>query len=279
MSGVEASRRESVALLALTDPKQNGNALTVDLLEQILAALASWTADCERDSLEGPRALVLYSTSERAFSVGMDLEVFASASQKAGPEDRFLEVSRLYSQTLEALYRFPAPVICSLEKPVRAGGLGLALASDFVFAARETVFSLGEALFGLIPANLMPYLLLRVSPRQANRMVYTAESLSAEEAFARGLIDAAPAEDRPALRKRIKGTLRSILRCGPDALRLQKRFMADLLSLDFPDRQEAARTTLAECLRNSQVSEAVSRFFDGQLAGWCRKPPKEIFNP
>jgi len=50
-------------------------------------------------------------------------------------------------------------VIAKVEGKVNAGGVGLVAASDIVVAHTQATFGLSEALFGLLPACVMPFLI------------------------------------------------------------------------------------------------------------------------
>ena len=168
-----------------------------------------------------------------------------------------------------AFTRFPAPVFCLLEKPARAGGVGLVLAADLVIAKPEVSLSLGEALFGLIPANVMPYLRKRISERRANQMVFLPEAMNAETLLQWGLIDFVSDE----VEKMLKKLLRSVLRCNPAALAKQKAFGRQLGDLSLCQQQDLAEETLVDCLEDPAVQMGISAFLDGGLGPWSAKPP------
>ncbi len=248
-----------LGLITLSDPSKNGNALNVALLQGLIQQLHQWQA-------QNVRAVILRSSSVIAFSVGMDFELFQSRSSTGK------EAASLYRCCLDCVYRFPAPVFCILEKPARAGGVGLVMAADLVIAKAEASLTLGEALFGLIPANVMPYLRKRLSERKANQLVLLAEDICGDTLLEWGLVDFVTDEVEKTLRK----LLRSILRCSPVALALQKTFSRDMSYKSFNEQQNMAEETLAAFLKDSGVSMAISAFLEGNLGPWNAKLPKGL---
>ena len=98
----------ALAFITLSDPQKNGNALDIDLLRNLLAQLESWA------SLP-IRALILRSSSELAFSVGMNFTAFQSAKNGASTE-----AAQLYRRLLAALDSFrPRSFVCWKPRPVR----------------------------------------------------------------------------------------------------------------------------------------------------------------
>lgn len=161
------------------------NALSDAMLRELHAALdaAERSPDC--------RLFVLRGTGG-AFCAGMDLEEAAGALG-AGEERRGAPFFGL-------LRRFTASrcvVVALVDGPAEGGGVGLAAASDFVFASERARFGLPEALWGLLPSSVLPFLLRRTGFRAAYAMTLSTLPLDAREAERAGLVDAVAAD--PAL--------------------------------------------------------------------------------
>ena len=70
-----------------------------------------------------------------------------------------------------------------------AGGCGLALCCDYIFAASENVkLGFTEVRIGFVPAIVMNFLIRRISLNQALHLVISGDILTAEEAEKIGLI-------------------------------------------------------------------------------------------
>ena len=116
-----------------------------------------------------------------------------------------------------ALWSCPQPVVCRLNGPARAGGVGLLASCDLVVARSEVTFSFTEVRLGLVPAIITVPLLRRIAPQALHRLFLTGEVFSAERAQEIGLLDAVAAPgDLDAEVARMVGML---MRGGPAGAR------------------------------------------------------------
>ncbi len=117
------------------------------------------------------------------FCTGMDFnEVAGDGGGEASRSDAYMTVLRRLSLS-------PKVVVARVDGRVTAGGVGLAAASDFVLATERTQFSLSEALWGLLPACVVPYLIRRTGFQKAYTMTLSTLPISAREALACHLAD------------------------------------------------------------------------------------------
>jgi len=256
MSPVESEVDSGLAVITLTDG-DGGNRLHLDALEELHRHLSSRIAEKES------RALLLRSRGRR-FCLGMDLGLIGSR-EEPGPERE--RTVRLYSDCLSVMALSPKPVVVLVEGEARGGGMGLIAAGDIVVASRDADFELSEVLFGLIPANVLPFLLIeRLSPRAAGRLILTARRLSAGEARELGLVDELfpPAE----LEKGVRGVVRRLFRASPAAQAEAKRFLREILYRDREEACAAANRRLLELASRPDVIAAAEAFQSGGLPGW-----------
>lgn len=108
----------------------------------------------EAAASEGARAIVIRS-GLRHFCAGADLTQFESrvGSDDKDPDDGATAGDRRDPSValLDRFARVPLPVVCSVHGVCLGGGLELALACDFVIAARSAKFGSVEATLGLHP--------------------------------------------------------------------------------------------------------------------------------
>jgi enoyl-CoA hydratase/carnithine racemase len=111
-------------------------------------------------------ALVADGPAGAPFCHGMNLDSLAT-SLDADNEPRAQAIA-MYGRVLELLAFGPKPSLALVGGSVKAGGVGLVAACDFVIATSQANFELSEVFFGLIPANVLPYLTAwRLSPARA----------------------------------------------------------------------------------------------------------------
>lgn len=104
----------------------------------------------------------------------------------------------------DLLARFTqAPVIvaAAVEGRVAGGGVGLVAACDFVVATEASTFGLPEALWGLLPCCVLPFLIRRVGFQRAHAMALTTRPVAAAEAAAWGLVDETGPDPAAAVRR------------------------------------------------------------------------------
>nr|WP_155928706.1 enoyl-CoA hydratase-related protein [Bacillus sp. UNC41MFS5] len=130
------------------------------------------------------RAVLFIGAGEKAFSVGADLKERKTLTDE--------EVKRnLYkiNEVFTAIDSLPQPTIAAINGFAFGGGMELALACDFRFAAREALMGLTETSLAIIPGaggtQRLPRL---IGQAKALELILTARRLSADEAFIYGML-------------------------------------------------------------------------------------------
>jgi len=97
--------------------------------------------------------------------------------------------AELYMNLLRRFTMISSVIITKLDGKVLAGGTGFAAASDYVIATPNSDFKLTEALWGLIPAMVAPYLIRRIGFQNAYQLSLSSKTIKAHEAAALKLVD------------------------------------------------------------------------------------------
>lgn len=108
------------------------------------ALMAGVLAGLEVAQKAGARA-VLMKSGLRHFSAGADLSLFEAAMGDAG------ELSTSPVEFLDQMEGFPLPIVAQVHGVCVGGGFELALACDFIIAARSSKIGSVEATLGLNP--------------------------------------------------------------------------------------------------------------------------------
>ncbi|MBP2320220.1 2-(1,2-epoxy-1,2-dihydrophenyl)acetyl-CoA isomerase [Kibdelosporangium banguiense] len=215
-SGVTLVRDGSVATITIT-----GAALTSKVKAALVDAIAQVSADSE------VRAVVLTGTG-KAFSVGQDLNEHAAALREDASH-AFDTVEQHYNPIVLGLATMPKPVIASINGLCVGAGLGFALACDLRIASAKAKFGTAFTAIGLTCDSGLSVTLARaVGAARASELVFRANTFSAEEALAWGIVgQVVPPEDLAAETAALAGKFAN----GPTlAYAEAKRAMA--LSLD-----------------------------------------------
>jgi enoyl-CoA hydratase/carnithine racemase len=176
----------------------------------------------------------------------------------------------LYSGILKKIHSCSKAVIALINGDVKAGGLGLISACDIIICSDKSTFELSEVLFGLIPANVLPFLFsLRLSPQKVRYLVISATKINAKEAHQIGLIDEFYEEEL--LEKALKRLLKTIFRASPDAIKQIKNFTSEIHNETFESRIEIAKQKLTQILTDKKVINAIKSFNQGDIPDWFSK--------
>ncbi len=258
-----------VAVITLND-SENGNLLNL----QSLKVLKNTFTESGREP--GTRVILIRSNGSN-FCLGMDLIKLETA--KEGGKDAEKAIT-FYGELLAQIHACPKPVVCLLDGQVKAGGVGIVCACDIVLSSFNTTFEMGEVLFGLVPFNVLPYLLrLRVPLQKARYLILTGKKISAEEALRLNLVDELVPEAE--LEKSARSIIKRLFRSSPAALAETKAFTGKIMGADLSVAANAARESFLEHIRKPDVFAAVKAFNEGGLPDWFAgyKPQKPLRKP
>ncbi|ANU44640.1 enoyl-CoA hydratase [Enterocloster clostridioformis] len=146
---------------------EHQNSINMALLQELNMALDMAQAK--------PRCKVVVLKGQNGvFCTGMDFNEAVRKQTESG--------SQPYMKTLRRLAAIPKIIVSIVDGKVMAGGVGFAAASDLVIATSRAQFSLSEAIWGLLPSVVLPYLIRRIGFQSAYRMTLTTMPVYAEEA-------------------------------------------------------------------------------------------------
>jgi enoyl-CoA hydratase/carnithine racemase len=147
---------------------------------ELLRALRAVAAD------PGLRA-VMITGAGRGFTAGADLN---SSVMRNGPEGIMRSLREETNEIILAVRRMPKLVIGAVNGPAAGVGCSLALACDLVVAAESALFLLPFTRIGLtLDGGSSLLVAARVGFGRASRMALLAESVSASDAYAWGMVD------------------------------------------------------------------------------------------
>lgn len=226
------------------------NSLTPELIDSLTSALA----DCEADP--SARALVIEGVSGY-FSIGMDLATAAegTAVRGAGGE--------AFVRLLDRFTTADVVIVSVVDGQASGGGVGLVAASDFVYASSRSQFSLPEALWGLSPCLVAPFVIRRAGFRLCQRLALSTLGIDAHEAARCGLVDAV--EEPPS--RTLTILLSRLRRVQRASLGETKRYLRSLWIIDEP-MLGGALDKLESLLGSAEMKQRLRGFADNQRLPW-----------
>jgi enoyl-CoA hydratase/carnithine racemase len=131
------------------------------------------------------RAIVITGAGDRAFCAGGDLK------ERHGMTDETWRAQHaIFEEAYYAVMDCAVPVIAAVNGAAYAGGAELALACDFIYAARGARFALTEVSIGIMPGGGGTQTLPRaVGERRAKELILSAEPWTAEQALEWGMVN------------------------------------------------------------------------------------------
>jgi enoyl-CoA hydratase len=166
---------DRVALVTI-DRQDALNALSFDLIDELVAALEALDAD------PACRAIVLTGAGERAFAAGADVrELATQTSISLATENRFAAWDRIAS--------IRTPLIAAVRGFALGGGCELAMTCDMIVAGEDAQFGQPEIRLGVMPgAGGTQRLTRAIGKAKAMELILTGRTMAAREAEANGLV-------------------------------------------------------------------------------------------
>ena len=215
---VRWEQQDRVGVVTIDRPKAL-NALNAEVIEAFGALLGRIEADREI-------AALVVTGAGRAFVAGADV----AAMQTMTPLEAEA-FSGLAHRVMGRLESLPIPTIAAVNGFALGGGCELALACDFVFAARGAKLGQPETKLGLIPGfGGTSRLVRRVGLAWAKQLVLVGEPIDAEEALRIGLVNRV--FEAEALLPETIAVARAAAARAPVATRLAKQIMQEGQDVD-----------------------------------------------
>jgi len=176
-----------IGFLILDRPKAL-NSLSLDMVRMITRALLAWRDD------DNVRAVVIHSTSEKAFCAGGDIRFFYDAGKQTPQggsallEDFFTEEYALN----HLIHHYPKPYIALMDGIVMGGGMGVAQGGEtnrLRIVTERTRMAMPEVNIGLFPDVGGSYFLSRLPGELGAYLGVTGEIIGAADALHAGLAD------------------------------------------------------------------------------------------
>ena len=259
--------------------------ITIDRAERFNSLDVRTAQDLRRAGLALARndevRVVVLSGVEGVFCSGADLKYIraggdaeelgylspAARDTPAGYGERFKQILEYLHSTIAEIRRAPKPFIAAVDGIAAAGGFGLAMCCDLVYASERAVFEWAYSKTGLSGAESSTFMLPRlVGFRRAMELVLLNPRLSAARAFELGLVtDVFPTEVFDGEVQRVA----TVLAQGPTAaLGVAKGLINQAAGMDrfdvHLDRELDHLTRIAD---GAEFAEGIESFF-------AKRPPR-----
>ncbi|HZQ06406.1 MAG TPA: enoyl-CoA hydratase-related protein [Anaerolineae bacterium] len=248
-------REEPIATVQINRPKQL-NALNSRVMQELTRALEELDAD------EAVRCLIL-TGDERAFGAGADIKDMADATP--------VQMLRLnWIAYWDRIKKISKPIIAAVSGYAFGGGCELAMACDLIVASESAQFAQPEINLGVMPgAGGTQRLTRALGKSKAMEMVLTGRSISAREAYARGLV--AQVYPNETYLSEAKKLAREMASKAPIALRLAKESVNKAFETSLSDGLDYERKLFYFLFSTEDGKEGLNAFVEKRKAEWKGK--------
>lgn len=228
------------------------NALSIDLLEQLCAALDRLAGDPQH-------RVVILRGAGLVFSAGLDLHEAAQA-------DLVERSAAAVRNTLSLIRESPLIVVAAVHGGAFAGGAGVMAACDIVIASNDARIGFPEARRGLLPALICGVLKRRVRESDLRELFLVGDSIDADRAREVGLVQRVVSPDR--LLDEAISVAQSVLAGGPETIRQTKLLLNDA----FRDESDTTGNHLVEqhlaARHSDEAREGLAAFSEKRKPNW-----------
>ena len=202
---------------------------------------------------------MILAAKGKMFCAGGDVKFFAAA--EAGLPVVLKELTVYLHAAISRFARMRAPLIAAVQATAAGAGFSLAMAADFVIAARSARFVMAYTGIGFAPDGGSTWVLPRlIGPRRAAELMITNRVLSAPEALDWGLVSRVVEDDRVNEEAR---SLARTLAAGPtEAYGAVKRLLLESGQNGIETQMEREAQEIAATARTDDAREAIRAFVE-----------------
>jgi 2-(1,2-epoxy-1,2-dihydrophenyl)acetyl-CoA isomerase len=255
--------------------EQDGRVVTITMNRPDERNAIGSHADCEefiaaveRANADPHVAAVILTGAGASFSAGGNLKNMRDRVG-IGALDTPMATRNNYKRGIQriprVLWELEIPTIAAINGHAIGVGLDLACMCDIRIAADTAKMAASFIKLGIVPGDGGAYFLPKaVGLSKAAEMIFTGETLTAEEALACGLVSRVVAED--VLMTEARKLADRIARNPPQTLRLAKRLLREGQHARLPDILELSAAYQALAHETADHREALDAFFDKRPA-------------
>jgi enoyl-CoA hydratase/carnithine racemase len=246
-------RRDAVAFITFNRP-QARNAMTWTMYEELFERCETVDEDDE------VRVVVLRGEGGKSFVSGTDIKQFTEF--ETGEDGVFYE--KRVERVVGRLESVSKPTVAVIDGYAIGGGLAIAAACDLRICSPNAKFGLpiARTLGNCLSMENYARLVALIGPARAKEIIYTARSLSAEEALTAGLATEVVSGDD--LDGRVDELCQQLARHAPITLRVTKEAIRRIAASHVPNGQDL----VIEAYSSEDFHEGVTAFVDKREPRW-----------
>lgn len=253
MTLVKVAREGAVAVVTLNRAEKR-NALSLELMRELMAALRAVGADA------GARAVVL-AAEGKVFSSGHDLSEMVGRSVVD-----YRELFDVCTELMALVQSIPQPVIAQVQGLATAAGCQLAATCDLVVASESAAFATPGVKIGLFCTTPMVALTRAIGRKRAMEMLLTGRLVDAPTAAEWGLVNrVVPAAELETATRELAG---QVAASSSFTVALGKQAFYAQTDLEQPKAYAYAKEVMSMNALAADAQEGIGAFLEKRSPCW-----------
>lgn len=232
------------------------NALTWAMIQRLRELAETLRVD------DDVRVVVLTGAGDRAFCAGADLTGMAAGADQLALHDSRGDLAELF----RGFWSLGKPTIAKVRGYALAGGMGLALACDFVVAADDAQFGTPEIDVGLWPFVITVPLVRSMPPKQALELMMTGRRVPADEAQRIGFVNSVVSAGE--LDAAVDELASSLAAKSPAVMRLGRNAFYAVWDQHADDALRLLQAMLTVTTATDDAAEGIAAFAEKRAPRW-----------
>jgi methylglutaconyl-CoA hydratase len=258
MTTLKLKKNAPSGTIVLNRPEKR-NALSRQMIADLIQAF---------DDFHGEKSVraIIVTGAGTAFCSGMDLAEMQETAKQPDAWQRWHDDALALRELIDKMMQYPKPIIAAVNGPAVAGGLGLVLASDLVVAAEGATFSLPEPRRGIVAGIVAPLLVFRCGAAAAAKMLFTSESISADEGQRLGFVHEVSSLDMNWVRAHERA--KQIEASAPEAMQLTKKLINETIGESLGLWLSLGAAASATARTTEAAAEGLAAFLEKRAPKW-----------
>lgn len=252
-------RKDLPSGTVIIDHPERKNALSRIAIRQLQSAFSDFHQERQ------VRAVILTGSGD-TFCSGTDLKELAETASQDDAQTQWHEAAEDYLELIEAMLRFPKPIIAAVNGPALGFGAGLVMASDIVIGGTDAAIGWPEARRGLVASISAPLLAFRVGAGIASRLLLTGDVIDCDEALQYHLIH--ESVDNDLVWARAMEIAEQCAECAPTSIQLTKQMLNETIGEAIFSQHATGAAHSAAARTTDTAGEGVNSFLDHRAPDW-----------
>jgi enoyl-CoA hydratase/carnithine racemase len=209
---------------------------------------------------------VILTGAGNDFCAGTDLSEIHQTNRQPDPQAQWFADTLAYQEMIEAMLRFPKPIIAAVNGLALGLGAGLVLACDMAVGAPDTRWGFPEVRRGLVAGLAAPLLVFRLGGSVASDLLLRGRLMGADECQRLGIYSSVVPHDM--LWARANEMVQEVSQGAAEAVALTKRLLNETVGEHLATLLSAGAAATATARTTEAAHEGIAAFIEKRAPRW-----------